>query len=95
MANPNGNERTGGLTPLRSRRLALGLSQEKLARNADCSTAMVKLLECGFTPTRSEVLGRIKDALAAAEAPHNDSAPAGTGERGGTTKDDHGVQRAA
>lgn len=56
---------------IRERRLELALSQERLAREADCSTAMVKLLERGFTPTRSEVLPRILKAL-------NDHAPAGS-----------------
>jgi predicted transcriptional regulator len=72
MDNGNG---IGALGGLRERRLNLGLSQEKLARAADCSTAMVKLLERGFTPTHSAVLPRILKAL-------NDHAPAG-GERVG------------
>jgi predicted transcriptional regulator len=63
---PAGDE----IRSLRARRLAIGLSQEKLARAAHCSTAMVKLLERGFTPTRSEVLPRIVQAL-------NDVEPAG------------------
>ena len=48
---------------IRERRLDLGLSQERLARKADCSAAMVKLLERGFTPTRSAVLPRILRVL--------------------------------
>jgi transcriptional regulator with XRE-family HTH domain len=66
MAIANVNPVGGGT--LRDRRLALGLSQEKLARDAECSTAMVKLLERGFTPTHSEVLPRIERVLTAAES---------------------------
>lgn len=44
---------------LRERRQAAGLSQEKLARLADCSTASVALLERGYVPAESPVLQRI------------------------------------
>jgi transcriptional regulator with XRE-family HTH domain len=48
---------------LSARRRALGLSQDTLARRADCSTAMVRLLEAGYQPDGSEVLGRIQSVL--------------------------------
>lgn len=55
---------------LRDRRLEAGLSQQKLAHAAGCSIAMVRLLEGGFTPSRSAVLSRIIGVL-------NESSPAG------------------
>lgn len=61
MDRANGNQPGGPL--LRERRLAAGLSQEKLAQAAECSTAMVKLLERGYAPSESAVLGRIHGAL--------------------------------
>lgn len=42
----NGNRRTG----LRHMRLAAGLSQEALAREVNCSTAYVRVLERGYEP---------------------------------------------
>jgi transcriptional regulator with XRE-family HTH domain len=38
------------------------LSQEKLARLADCSTNLVRLVEHGYRPS-DEMLGRIAAAL--------------------------------
>jgi predicted transcriptional regulator len=61
-------EHEDGAPGIRERRKAAGLSQESLARAADCSTAMVKLLERGFTPTRSAVLPRIVRVLEEREA---------------------------
>jgi predicted transcriptional regulator len=58
--------REGGRT-LRQRRKTLGLSQEKLAREAGCSTMSVRLLEGGFVPERSAVLPRLLAALARLE----------------------------
>jgi len=49
---------------LRDRRLQAGLSQQKLAQAAGCSIAMVRLLEGGFTPSRSAVLERVLAVLA-------------------------------
>lgn len=48
---------------IREQRIALGLSQEALARRADCSTAMVRLLEAGYHPTASDVLPRLEAIL--------------------------------
>lgn len=42
-----GNPQTG---QLRERRQALGLSQEGLARLADCSTVYVQTIERGYSP---------------------------------------------
>lgn len=39
-----------GAGSLRERRIAAGISQEALARLADCSTAYVRVLERGYTP---------------------------------------------
>lgn len=52
---------------IRARRAALGISQEKLARLADCSTLSVRHLERGRVYARSEVLPRILQALTTAE----------------------------
>lgn len=60
---------------LRQARQALGLSQEALARRADCSTAYVRLLERGFEPQRSDVLPRIAQALGLTTIPSNESRP--------------------
>lgn len=56
----NGNEGPGGI---RERRRAVGLSQEALAREADCSLAYVRLLERGYRPHTGTVLPRIASAL--------------------------------
>jgi len=66
---------------LRERRLALGLTQQRLAQLADCSLSSVELLDRGLTPRhRSDVASRIDAALAAAESgrrksDHSGSAP--------------------
>lgn len=60
--------RTGGFG-LRERRLALGLTQQRLAQLADCSLSSVELLDRGLTPRyRSDVALRIDAALAAIES---------------------------
>jgi transcriptional regulator with XRE-family HTH domain len=51
---------------LKSRRLAAGMSQQRLAQLADCSVSIVGLLERGLTPKHSDVLARIDAALTAA-----------------------------
>lgn len=48
---------------LRDRRLAAGLSQEALARLADCSTGYVRLLESGYTPHSGSVAERVAAVL--------------------------------
>lgn len=62
----------GGCPRLRERRLAAGLSQESLARLADCSTATVRVVEAGYRPS-AEMRARLAQALgctvAAIEAP--------------------------
>lgn len=50
--------------PLRVRRRAARLSQQRLAELAGCSVAMVRVLEGGYQPTKSKVLGEITKALA-------------------------------
>jgi transcriptional regulator with XRE-family HTH domain len=49
-------------TGLRARRLEAGLSQEKLARLADCSTSTIRLIEGGWRPSE-QMAGRIAGAL--------------------------------
>ena len=61
LMNANGNEQGGRL---RRRRLSAGLSQERVARLADCSTSSVRLLEAGWTPrSQSAVEVRVAAAL--------------------------------
>jgi transcriptional regulator with XRE-family HTH domain len=67
MANGNDNPAEVGTSALRTRRVAAGLSQEKLARLADCSSSMVKLIEHGYQPSDA-MLGRLAGALAGATA---------------------------
>lgn len=64
----------GAFEHLRERRLAVGLSQEKLARLADCSLATVRLAEGGYRGTSAQMraridgaIERVADQLAAAE----------------------------
>jgi transcriptional regulator with XRE-family HTH domain len=61
----NGSDGGGGI---RERRRAAGLSQERLAREADCSTSYIQLLEGGFRPRSGEVLGRIAHVLGCEQA---------------------------
>lgn len=63
MSTERTTSRGGGTGELRRNRLAAGLSQEKLARMADCSTAYVRLLEAGYQPRDSSVLPRVRQAL--------------------------------
>ena len=58
--NANGSLEPGAI---RSARRATGLSQEALARRADCSTGYVRLLESGYQPSYGDVLDRISAAL--------------------------------
>jgi predicted transcriptional regulator len=48
---------------LRRVRKALNLTQQKLAEKAECSVAMVGLLEGGYRPADSQVAERIKAVL--------------------------------
>ncbi len=63
---------------LRSRRLAAGLTQEKLSRLADVATYTVRLLEAGYAPRKSAARDRILAAIEKCDA------PAGQGERAAT-----------
>lgn len=63
--------------PLRERRLAAGVSQRRLAALAECSETMIRQLEGGYTPSYSDVLGRIARALDALDA-LDDEDPAAT-----------------
>jgi predicted transcriptional regulator len=60
-SNSNNGTASGG--SIREARLALHLSQEDLARRADCSTVYVRMIEGGYTPTESSVIPRIMRAL--------------------------------
>lgn len=57
------NTNAGPHLPIRERRLAAGLSQEKLARSADCSISTIRLVEQGWTGASEAMLGRIARAL--------------------------------
>lgn len=57
---PGGQLDSGALA---ARRKAVGLSQQKLAHLADCSVAMISLLERGYQPENSSVLGRVVAAI--------------------------------
>lgn len=49
---------------IRAARRAAGLSQAKLAAQANCSVSMLQLLESGYRPAgRSAVLARVLEAL--------------------------------
>lgn len=79
-ATVNGKPALGQLRDLRRR---AGLSQERLAHRADCSLSMVKLLERGYVPERSDVLDRIAAVLSSTNegagagplAKHGDAPP--------------------
>jgi transcriptional regulator with XRE-family HTH domain len=48
---------------IREARRARGLSQERLARLADCSFISIRHFEHGLVPTRSNVLPRVLEVL--------------------------------
>lgn len=58
--------RSRGVEPstIRETRRTLRISQEQLAREADCSTVYVRLVESGYSPTVSDVIPRIIAVLA-------------------------------
>lgn len=63
----------GTLRPLRpltlkERRKKAKLTQFDLAAAANCSVSMLQLLEDGYSPTQSLVVGRVENALKQAEA---------------------------
>jgi len=64
---------------LRKRREAADLSQLAVALRADCSPAMVGLVDRGYRPHRSAVIERIDRVLSDAEALTVDVEPAGNG----------------
>jgi ribosome-binding protein aMBF1 (putative translation factor) len=78
----------GSAPSLRERRTLAGLSQQTLAEKAACSLSMVRLLEQGLEPMRSDVLPRIEAILAQhnendgaeATAPSSETSPAGQGQ---------------
>lgn len=76
---------TGGA--IRDRRKAQGLSQEALAREANCSLSMLRLLEGGYRPGESDVLERLEMILT------NDVRP--DGESGRDVATGHGGRRCA
>lgn len=67
----NGMDDTG---PLRPRRLAVHVSQRRLAELAGCSETMVRQLEGGYKPSYGDVLARIVRTL---ETLENDGGAAG------------------
>ena len=54
---------------LREQRRALGLSQQRLAEQAQVSIGIVRLLEGGYRPGKSAALARIESILAAPAQP--------------------------
>jgi ribosome-binding protein aMBF1 (putative translation factor) len=83
------NHVTEQVGSIRSARHDAGLSQEQLARRADCSTAYVRLIEAGYAPGRSDVIPRVLRALGLKTGEKrpslslNESSPAG---KPGSTK---------
>lgn len=53
-------------------RRAIGLTQQALAHRAACSIGMVRMLEAGAMPHRSQVLPRVIAALTDVEVPDKD-----------------------
>jgi transcriptional regulator with XRE-family HTH domain len=78
---------------IRERRLAAGLSQDRLARLARCSVSMVLSIERGYVPQRSAVLPRVERALDA-YLPPNEQRP-GTTPTAAAKADDPGPRHAA
>lgn len=74
--NVNGRSTAGSL---RTARKELGLSQEALARLANCSKDYVRLLESGYCPEKSAVLDRLLLALQKSDDPADNGAGAKTG----------------
>ena len=69
----NATQSTGG--PCVTCALRPGISQQRVAQEADCSLSMVRLLEAGWEPKgRSRVLDRIKAVLSNDEDPAADRA---------------------
>ncbi len=54
---------TPAAVDLRELRQTRGLSQERVAQLAGCSTSMVRQLERGYVPAGSAVLPRVVEAL--------------------------------
>lgn len=68
---------TGGTgADLREQRLAVGLSQQRLAELARCSINAVRLFERGYDPARSPVRERV---VAVLTGPTTSEGPAGNG----------------
>lgn len=63
---------------IRQRRELLGLSREKLARQANCAAITIEMLEGGWRPKRSRVLPALLATLDRLERglPQTDEAPA-------------------
>lgn len=57
---------------LRQRREALGLSREKLARQADCAAITIEMLEGGWRPKQSRVFPALLATLDRLEAQKHD-----------------------
>jgi DNA-binding transcriptional regulator YiaG len=79
---------TSSSVDLRELRQARGLSQENVARLADCSTSMVRQLERGYIPAGSAVLPRLLEALNEEGRPDGNETPSdsspGTGRHNGS-----------
>jgi transcriptional regulator with XRE-family HTH domain len=74
---------TPDIIDIRTRRLAAGLSQEKLARAAECALNSVRLFEKGYAPDPSPARDRViavLDALAHGTGPATNGASAKLGD---------------
>jgi len=69
----DGNSR---IHALRIARRAIGMSQEGLARRADCSLSTIRLVENGWRPSAA-MAERILEALAAAQGEKEAGRPRG------------------
>lgn len=80
-----GANATSPVGPLRAQRLAAGLTQEQVARAAECSLTYVRLLEAGYLPDwdASPKLRRVAAALACGptelDSPSTSEGPAPNG----------------
>jgi transcriptional regulator with XRE-family HTH domain len=77
----------GPAVEIRELRQARGLSQERVAQLAGCSTSMVRQLERGYVPVGSAVLPRVIRALNEEERPAGNGTPS---ESAGAGTADHG-----
>jgi predicted transcriptional regulator len=72
------------MTDLRQERRALGLTRTRLAIEADCSVAMLQMLEDGYRRRHSDVLPRVVAVLAGHQKDHERPAKLLVGKEGTT-----------